>query len=129
MRAPSLTGAAHFLKPELFVMDSDTLKMFANFAATKIALGVAGALMTAGWLAPSQETQFETIIGGVIVGALASLWSWWNLRGKELVLAELARAHGVASSTASTTTASNAIIAKVSANSVVATSAGAAKIL
>jgi hypothetical protein len=96
-------------------MDPDTLKFIANFTATKAVGWAAGALLGIGFLQPNQETQFETIGVSIVVAALGYTWSWWNTRGKEFVLAKFAKAHGVASPTASIAAASNAIVAKVNA--------------
>jgi hypothetical protein len=109
-------------------MDSDTLKFIANFTATKLAGWIAGGLLTLGWLQPNQETQFETIGAGIVLGALGYTWSWWNTRGKQAVLAELAKAHGVAPQSASTATASNALVASVNDNKVLPLAGGAVKI-
>lgn len=110
-------------------MDSDTLKFIANFTATKAVGWAAGALLGIGFLQPNQETQFEAIGVSIVVAAMGYTWSWWNTRGKAAVLAELAKAHGVAPAGASIATASNAIVAKVNTASVVPTAAGAAKIV
>jgi hypothetical protein len=110
-------------------MDADTLKFIFNFTATKAVGWAAGALLTVGFLQPNQETQFETIGASIVVAALGYAWSWWNTRGKAAVLAELAKAHGVAPPGASIAAASNAIQAKISTASVVPTAAGAAKIV
>lgn len=94
-------------------MDPDTLKFIANFTATKAVGWAAGALCTYGLLQPNQETQFETVGVSIGVAALGYTWSWWNTRGKDAVLAHLAEIHGLVSHGASTTAASNAIIAQV----------------
>jgi hypothetical protein len=109
-------------------MDSDTLKFLANFLAKKAAAWAAGSLVTIGALQPNQETQFITMGSGIIVGLLAFIWSWWNDRGKSAVLAELAKAHGVVSQSASTAKASKAIVAAVNDNKIVPVGSGAVKI-
>ncbi|MFZ3214775.1 MAG: hypothetical protein WA192_01835 [Candidatus Acidiferrales bacterium] len=99
-------------------MDPDTLKFIANFTATKAVGWAAGALLTYGILQPDQQTQFETMGVSIVVAALGYGWSWWNTRGKAAVLAELAKAHGVAPQNASIATAANAYVAKVAAGNV-----------
>lgn len=93
-------------------MDPDTLKFIANFTATKAVGWVAGGLLGAGLLQSNQETQFETIGISIVVGAMGYTWSWWNTRGRAIVLAKLAKAHGLISPNASIAAASNAIVAK-----------------
>lgn len=100
-------------------MDADTFKFIANFTATKAVGWAAGALCTYGLLQSNQETQFETIGVSIVVAALGYIWSWWNTRGKDAVLAEIAKAHGLVSRNASTATASNAVIAKVNSGTIV----------
>lgn len=110
-------------------MDSDTLKFFANFVAKKMAAYLAATLVTMGALhSGSDQTQFVTMGTGVIVGVLAFVWSWWNDRGKQAVLAQLSKAHGLVSQSTSTTAASNALIASVNDNKVVPLAGNAVKI-
>lgn len=94
-------------------MDPDTLKFIANFTATKAVGWAAGALLTYGVLQPNQQTQFETIGVSMVVAAMGYGWSWWNTRGKAAVLAEMAKAHGIAAPNTSIAAASNALVAKV----------------
>lgn len=110
-------------------MDSDTLKFLANFLAKKVAAWAAGSLVTIGALQSGEQGQFVTMASGIIVGLLAFIWSWWNDRGKQAVLAELAKAHGIVPQTASTAAASNALTAKVNNNTLVPTGTGAVKIV
>lgn len=110
-------------------MDSDTLKFVANFLAKKIAAYLASALVTIGALhTGSDQASFVTMMTGVIVGLIAFIWSWWNDRGKQLVLATLAKAHRIAPASASTAAASNALVESVNDNKVVA-AGGAVKIV
>lgn len=92
-------------------MDTDTLKMIGAFVAKAGAKWIGGALVAIGWVQPSAEAQTITILAGIILGAMGTLWSWWNERGKELALARLAKLHGIAPKAVSTTTASNAAVA------------------
>jgi hypothetical protein len=109
-------------------MDPDTLKFIANFTATKAAGWIGGALVSYGLLQSNQATQFEVSIAGIILAALGYAWSWWNTRGKQAVLAELAKAHHVAPQSASIATASNALVASVNDNKVFPLAGGAVKI-
>lgn len=93
-------------------MDSDTIKMLADFAAKKIVLALGGALMTAGaFQTQSQETQFETMGAGLIVWGAGVAWSWWQDRGKQLVLARIAKAHSLVAPSVSTATAAKVVMA------------------
>lgn len=93
-------------------MDKDTALMVANFLAKKVALGVGGALMSAGaFPGVGQETQFETVTGGLLVWAAGVGWSWWNDRGKQIVMARFAKARGVVMPDVSTATAVKVLMA------------------
>jgi len=95
-------------------MDTDTVKMLASFIAKKIMVSLCGALITLGALqSGDQATSFETIGSGILVGLAGVTWSWWNDRGKQIVLAQIAKAHGVVPKSASVVTAANAIQATV----------------
>lgn len=111
-------------------MDADTLKFMANFLAKKIAAYLAATLVTLGALHPgSDETQFTTLLTGIIVGLAAFVWSWWNDRGKQKVLAALAKAHKVAPADASVAAASKAIVTSVNDDKVIPAGNGAVKIV
>lgn len=110
-------------------MDSDTLKFVASFLAKRAAAWSAGALVTIGALQSSQETSYITMASGIILGLMGAAWSWWNDRGKQLVLATLAKAHRIAPESASTATASKALVESVNDNKVLPVGGGAVKII
>lgn len=110
-------------------MDSATFTFLANFLAKKAATYLAVTLVTIGALhTGSDQVQFVTVISGVLVGLIEFVWSWWNDRGKQKVLAFLAKAHRVAPDSASTAAASKALVESVNDNKVVPIAGGAVKI-
>jgi len=111
-------------------MDTDTIKMVSSFAAKKVMAWLAGALITLGVLHTGpDETGFVTVGSGIVVGLVSLVWSWWNDRGKQLVLAKFSKAHGIVAKTASVATAANAIQAAVKTDAVVPDGRGGATIV
>lgn len=77
-------------------MDNDSIMQLVTGLAARHAMTVAaGSLVTLGLLhSGADETNFIQLGSGILVGAVALLWSWWQKSGQRTVAAALKRVTG-----------------------------------
>jgi hypothetical protein len=51
--------------------------------------GLAGTLVTLGWIGNGDQASFVTMALGILMGAASVAWSWWQKTGHAQVLATL----------------------------------------
>ncbi len=87
-------------------MDSDTLKMIVGLISRHGLTTVAGYLIGLGLLhGGSDESSFITVGSGIVAGAVAIVWSWWQKQGQKEVAAALKHLTITATSKAAVVTA------------------------
>lgn len=71
-------------------MDSNSLQMMVLGLVVRHALtGLAGTLVTLGWIGNGDQASFITMGTGIAMGAATVTWSWWQKVGHAHVLATL----------------------------------------
>lgn len=70
-------------------MDQDALKMLAASFVRHLLTAVAGWMVSAGLLQTGDQSNFVQITTGIVLGALAIGWSWWQKTGHAAVKAQL----------------------------------------
>lgn len=76
-------------------MDPNSLQaMVLGLVARHALTALAATLVTLGWIGSGDQSNFVTIGTGIVMGASAIAWSWWQKTGHAQVLATLNRIRG-----------------------------------